>query len=218
MSHEVLTALHEAAALGVCTDRQESRSEVVGVNEWLEGHHLVSKKIASRMGDLLADNNEGVVVARQMLRYLQSISLEEYKAIRAYLNWEERGGVIDEPESGKAQDWFAACNMVREYMNIPSFALCDQSFINYLEDCSKHSELIANRKAYWLHLTHPFQDSCINYQKANDFVRTFYDLNIIIPAVEGHNASGTIIKNLMLMSPEIVNMVEFNVFRIKKIQ
>ncbi len=109
---EVLTALHADFLWinrGMLVDNDYKRIE----SDWQDAVRMVGFKIGD---DVLTDFKRGIYfnIPNAYFKYLNSITIEEYKNIKAYFIWKERESVRHDDQDSDKEDYLKACSFLPE--------------------------------------------------------------------------------------------------------
>jgi len=218
LSNKIDEILISNEALKTYATRNNTSSETEKLNDYYRGMHLAKIDVADSIINLLKNDRDGLIFSKNVFSHLDDVSLEEYKSVLAYYNWINKGRHFDGYKDRIEEDWGNGASFLTWYTQQDTPGDTDESLKDYLRECctSRKDEII-DKKAYWLHLAYPYQDAETNHIKAENYVNNFYNLDILIKALEGNTGYRNKLENLVLENPEIANMLEVNIFRLKKV-
>lgn len=143
--------------------------------------------------------------------YLNSLSVDEFKKMKAYFIWKKNGGEISNEKSKIDKDYLDACNEItflvksnktkKKSINIP----LPNHTVNYINDINLvDANKITKRKAFWNYLETMNCDSDYNWKCAEKFVTQLYQ------KLRDNDSNASLeLCELLDKNHHIVNMFEF---------
>lgn len=120
--------------------------------------------------------------------YLNSVSVDEYKKIKAYMIWMNKGAIRDGNYERQREDYMKACTFLpnEELIKKKGRATPSKTIAEYVTDTDRvNKNKIQNRKAYWCYMSGS-TDQVANHCEAHQYVESFYD-NAKPALVKGHD-------------------------------
>jgi hypothetical protein len=186
-SNEAINDLHQVWASylwitrGAIDDYDESRKK----KDYLDARRIVASILAN---SIFEGNRKGIAppVPKYYFDYLSSLSISEFKRIKAYNIWEMHGKVINDDVERIVGDYYTACSYLpcNEYWqhdfdsyDVTMWLNDNRSITEYLEKVIMSSKTgknqIVNRRAYWAGLEGNSNEKD-NYERASSYVDRFY--------------------------------------------
>jgi len=194
--------------------------------DWLNGLRHMDIRTSDTVFWLLNGSAEGLRISEKNIHHLEHTTLEEYKSVLSFHNWELGDRVVDDDQMRIIDDWQESCNYLKNFMNYFPKMPCDKSVVDYFKACCSDicREKIKRVKAYYLSLTFGC-DELANYVRADRYVDAFYDKSLIIKALSGNKKSRDQLRALIFPADTsehaeihaMANMVELCIFRITEI-
>ena len=141
--------------------------------------------------------------------YLNSLSVDEYKKIKAYLIWQKGGKIRDNNYDRQREDYLKACCFLpnEELIKEKGRVTPTKTLTKYVTDTNRvNKSLIKNRKAYWCYML-GCTDQPANYCEAHQYVESFYD-NAKPALVKGHDKVQPDYFHLVHENHHLANMFE----------
>ena len=181
-SEQVIPMLNDIYALMLWKDRDARIDQDLDRmrNDYLDARRIIGCKLAD---EIMENCNTENAVCRDMpehyFPYLCSISLMEFKEMKAYFLWAEKYGRAHVSEKIKRQIFLEACDKIENSCincsnkinrKIPKHIL---NFLIYSKKTQYHNMI--KRKAYWNGAYEQSSDPYYNWKKAETFVKAIYD-------------------------------------------
>ncbi len=194
--------------------------------DWVNGLWHMDIRTADSVFSLLNSSAGGLRISENNIHHLEHTTLEEYKSILSFHNWELDGRVVNDDQTRIIDDWQKSCNYLNKFMKNSSATPCNGSVMDYFKACCTDEcrEKMNRVKAYYLHLTFG-RDHWTNYERAARYVDAFYNEPLIMKALNGNKKSRDQLHTLIFPADEsglaeihsMASMMELCIFRIIEI-
>ena len=212
VSEEIVGVLHKIYARILWFERGGiDKYDLHRMNcDWLDARRIVGYKLAD---EVIKECESGSChpIPDHYFSYLSAISLNEFKAIKAYLMWEARYEGVDVPEATTESIYLESCEEI-EHSKVNCECESDQDIPIHISDFLMDSQRvpyhnIIKRKAYWSSLSEENPDPDYHWRKAEKFVDTVYK-----PLASGGGLRQDHVVDIILIIDEnhhLTNMFEY---------